>query len=503
MKLKRQTRMRQTERGIALLISIFVLLLISVVAIALIVSSGTESALAGNYRSSTGVYYAALAGLEEARGRLAVRTPNSFKTTTSGFLPAPGLPFAIGIPIYVINPAGAETVAPWDPGSTYPDTEYQTEFASSPPNPSPSALSIWNTGPLNTLPVPVPLYKWVRINAVSEKSLNVDVDSIGGANSTTPLYYDGAHFSNNSAAGPQVLEITSYAVLPNGSQKLLQYLTTRSDLDLSFPSALTLVGGVNTFNSSMNSDFFVNGLDQQHGGTCPPAAAEGAKPAIGATGLTARNAVLAGIPPYATSPTNVYRYDHYISTSPQPTNPSVGDISGTLIPAFQTVNSLDGPQGFVQIVTGLADQVVTGPATNGNLADLGTPTRSVTTVIRGDPPNGGDLTLTGNLSGYGLLVVTGNLTLGGDVSWHGVSMGVGQGSVTVPSYGYGTIDGAILVAQTRDTNYSLRSSLGSITFDIPNPNYGNSGIFYNSCWVQAVMPPATYKILSFHEISQP
>jgi Tfp pilus assembly protein PilX len=47
---------RRTETGIALLISIFILLLISVVAIALIVSSGTESALAGNYRSSTGVY---------------------------------------------------------------------------------------------------------------------------------------------------------------------------------------------------------------------------------------------------------------------------------------------------------------------------------------------------------------------------------------------------------------------------------------------------------------
>ena len=44
----------QSQSGIALLISIFVLLLISVVCIALIVSSGTESALAGNYRSSTG-----------------------------------------------------------------------------------------------------------------------------------------------------------------------------------------------------------------------------------------------------------------------------------------------------------------------------------------------------------------------------------------------------------------------------------------------------------------
>src|SRR5712664_4293054 len=89
-------RKRRREAGIALLISIFVLLLISVVAIALIVSSGTESALAGNYRSATGVYYAALGGLEEARGRLLVKDPNSFKNTASGFLPSPGTTLAMG-----------------------------------------------------------------------------------------------------------------------------------------------------------------------------------------------------------------------------------------------------------------------------------------------------------------------------------------------------------------------------------------------------------------------
>src|SRR6267378_2065965 len=116
----RTIRNRPAEAGIALLISIFVLLLISVVAIALIVSSGTESALAGNYRSSTGVYYAALSGLEEARGRLLARNP----MTTA---------------------------------------------------------SVWNRSPLDSLNVPGPLYKWVRINAVSEVSLNVDADSVGGA----------------------------------------------------------------------------------------------------------------------------------------------------------------------------------------------------------------------------------------------------------------------------------------------------------------------------------
>src|SRR6266849_2216396 len=107
---KRSTnRERQSEAGIALLISIFVLLLISVIAIALVVSSGTESALAGNYRASTGVYYAALSGLEEARGRLSSKNPDAFKTTDpSTFLPAPGISLAMGDTYYLINPVGGE-----------------------------------------------------------------------------------------------------------------------------------------------------------------------------------------------------------------------------------------------------------------------------------------------------------------------------------------------------------------------------------------------------------
>jgi len=59
-------RRKQSESGVALLIAIFVLMLISVVAISLIVASGGESSLAGNYRSSTSAFLAGSAGLEEA-----------------------------------------------------------------------------------------------------------------------------------------------------------------------------------------------------------------------------------------------------------------------------------------------------------------------------------------------------------------------------------------------------------------------------------------------------
>jgi hypothetical protein len=495
---KARTTIRKQRRqaGIALLIAIFILLLISVVAIALIVSSGTESALAGNYRNATAVNYAALAGLEEARGRLAAKNSNSFAITAPGFLPPTGTPIANGHPIYIINPAGAEIVAPWDPASLYPDTQFNQEYGSSGftlPNPSPSTPSLSTVAGVQG-----PLYKWVRINAVSEESLNLDVAPFDGILShTKTVFYDGVAL-NDVLSGGQVLEITSFAVLPNGSQKILQYLVAPSNVNLSFPAAVTLDGPISTFAASFNSNFFVNGLDQVLGGNCPPAVAESPKPAIGAVGNGAVNQVINGIPPYAFSP-NQYRYNHYISTAPQPTNPSVGDISGSLNSTFQTVNALDGgSQGLVQVISGLADQHVAGGATSlPDYGSAGPPARMVTTVVNGD------LSLPSSTNGYGLLLVTGNLTLDGNASWNGVILVIGQGSLTIPAPGGGgEIIGAVLVAQTRFSDNSLRASLGHLTFQSSNPNYSNNGFYYNSCWVQAALPFGSYKILSFHEVSQ-
>src|SRR5207237_3513727 len=147
---RRTHRKRRTDEGIALLIAIFVLLLIGVVAIALVVSSGTESALSGNYRSSTTVYYAAVAGLEEVRARLRPNSLNSFNNTTApgSFLPPARTALGVCNPVYVINPLGGEAVTPWDPANPYYDGEFSTEFpldcgGNPPPWRSPQSQCIW------------------------------------------------------------------------------------------------------------------------------------------------------------------------------------------------------------------------------------------------------------------------------------------------------------------------------------------------------------------------
>src|SRR5271155_2011104 len=102
-------RAHTAESGVALLISLFALLLIGIIGIALILASGTDSALTGNYHSATNVYYAALAGLEEGRGRMLTKSAN--------YLPAAlGLPQGTTAPApgqvwYIINPLPGEVVA--------------------------------------------------------------------------------------------------------------------------------------------------------------------------------------------------------------------------------------------------------------------------------------------------------------------------------------------------------------------------------------------------------
>jgi hypothetical protein len=480
MKARRKIRRKPNAAGIALLISIFILLLISVVAIALIVSSSAESSLAGNYRSATGVYYAALGGLEEARGRLAVKDPNSFNNTAPGFLPSPGNTMAIGAVAYVLNPGPTEVSGTLL--ATYPDLEYDTEFGAGALGGATVTMtaSVWNRNPLNTLPFPAPLYKWVRINAVSEKSLNLDVapyDSF--KDPATPVFYDGTQL-NVTNTGVQVLEITSLAVLPNGSQKLVQYLAAQTNLGLSFPSALTLVGNNAQFDGPNWIQYLIDGKDQYAppSSPCTPGSPVWA---IGYTNSSSHFNIVngSGISSY---PSNYFNGG--------PPSPNVKHI--TLLPNLQTPGGLDA---LVQTIEQNADSVIPHNALPSDLPYTDD-THLKTIVVEGD------LNLVGTAAtGDGLLLVTGNFTYDAAASWRGIVLVIGKGNFVSTVDGSGEFDGAVLVAQTRDSSGNLFTNPSMMTATFSQTTKAH-GIFYSSCWVQASMPAVGYKILSFHEISQ-
>ena len=496
--------MHPAEAGIALLISIFILLLISVVAIALIVSSGTESALAGNYRSSTSVYYAAQAGLEEVRGRLSPKNPNFFPNTDPNFLPSP--PLDVCHPRYVLNPLGSETVTPWVAGSTYADNEFGPEFLSSGCTMPPwvhTANSIWNSSPLNSLPFPVPLYKWVRISAISEASLNLDVYPYDGTISpTTPIYYDGVHL-NDTYSGSQVFELTALAVLPNGSQKLVQYLVAPTVTSIVLPAAFTLDGYSDAYSGPNHNFFQISGNQDSGDNVCSPSGPYPYPvPAVGVPDNSDVNFVINGNPGPGSIGIPASQRGNYTGAGASPPSPSVSQV--VLASNLQTVQSLNQ---LAQSIIQNADAVIVGPADQTMLPSAMSSSNPMTVVITGNPavPSQGNLTLSGGFTGYGLLLVTGNFQYTPDTNWYGIVLVIGQGAVsTISGGGGGSFNGAMLIAQTRNSSGNLLTgpNPGPATFTDTSTSTVGRGYYYNCSWIQSSQPVPSYQVLSFHEIAQ-
>jgi hypothetical protein len=499
--------LRRSQAGVALLISIFVLMLISVIALSLILASGTETALAGNYRSSSSVYYAALAGLEEGRGRLLPRNPNP--------LPVPA-PFPLNQVLYILNPAPGENVTPTAPAGSagYPDTEYSKEFPAGLGGATVSFQS--SVSPVAGLPPA--MYKWVRINAVTEKSLNLDVDSKHSPStldSSTAIYYDSQDANCNplarlsltvgscpsSSTATQALEITSLAALPDGSQKLMQYVVAPvssgnppslpmnfvppGSAGQTFPAALTLLGNNVRFQgpTDPNSSFGISGNDQ-----CGSASTVSA---IGYTNPQDLQQIESGTSPNQSSYPGAGK-----------ATPSVLNVAG-LPPSLQTPSGLDA---LVQTITQGADKVLTGPANETMLPKTMSSGNPMTVVVNGD------FDLGSGHSGFGLLVITGTFTYDADTSWDGIILVIGKGQVVASKIGNmtGKFNGAILIAQTRDLSTGALlpdPNLGSASYS--NQNSGDSGgwgIYYNTCSIktaqEAVRNGIPYKILSYRQLSQ-
>src|SRR6476660_1020843 len=110
----------QKERGMALLLALFALLLLSAIGLFMVLSSDTETRIDANYASSLRSYYAARSGLEEARDR--IKYPSSSPGGLADLLPQDIAGNPNGV-LYILNPAGGETVDPTDPTSSYFDDE--------------------------------------------------------------------------------------------------------------------------------------------------------------------------------------------------------------------------------------------------------------------------------------------------------------------------------------------------------------------------------------------
>src|SRR6266496_2247282 len=224
---------RREERGVALLLTIFGLLLLTAVAMAMMFSSDAETAISVNYRDSQVSSYSAVSGLQEARDRI---HPVFGDLAIAGYLPTNTLdqgPLNGGYVLYILNPRAAknETVAsigPWSAtigGSTnqYFDQELCQEnmlgmtgtggvpctgagYPTAPCLSITSAGSSWcryydnsanatNWQLKDTNGNPIPLdYKWVRVTMKEDWNTPAHVASTtGAAASGVQVCWDGTY----------------------------------------------------------------------------------------------------------------------------------------------------------------------------------------------------------------------------------------------------------------------------------------------------------------------
>jgi hypothetical protein len=492
-----RTKRADPQRGAALLIAIFILMLISVMATALILMAGTESALKGNYKSAMQAFYFAKAGLEEGRGRLSSRDPNQFGTTV---FPSTGTAMLPGWVEYITNPSPGETVDPTDPANAYYDSEYKQEWGVE--ITSASHVDKTPSTSVTVSPLARPLYKWVRITPRTELSGGMDVNGDGTLDGTNPLYYDGKEQLLSSGSGTsipgafkawQVFTVTALAVtsgvLP--ARRMVQY--TVAPLSFTFPAALML-DGTNPTYQGQSYDFKIRGNNDQNPNVevllpgCGLPSPQNAVPAIGTLHhFDANNLVYGSSIPSAEKP-------NYTGTGSL--TPDIEKVASNILPSLQSPSQLEG---FVATLTHLATEVVPGPASS--LPSYGTLANPVVAVVNGD------LTLPSNTTGYGILVVRGNFNFDGTSGWRGIVLVIGQGVINAAGLGNNQFAGAIFVAKTRDSLGNQLSFLGSpqVYWSDGSSGTGTSignGIYYDSCWINYAWSALPYQVLSFREIPQ-
>ena len=175
-------RNRKSERGTALIMALLALMVLSAIAVGLVYMTNTETLVNSNYRSEQVSYFAAKAGMEEARDRMMLNAGAGgyyFVNMAPNPLPT-GAPSLVTNPpqvLYIINEGNQPgSVTPWVAGSTYMDDElchdgYALGFTSVPdpgihctsmPNGTAWYASTTSQLPYNGSAAALP-FKWTRV----------------------------------------------------------------------------------------------------------------------------------------------------------------------------------------------------------------------------------------------------------------------------------------------------------------------------------------------------
>jgi Tfp pilus assembly protein PilX len=477
-KLQQKRNSKNRQRGVALVAALITLLLISAITAGMIVLANTETNTSSNFRDEQRAFFAAKGGFEEVRDRLRLGATNTLRT--AGVLPTT-LPGTANSVLYVLNPLNGQTVAPWTNNTAnFADDEIckeTTTITCSSGLPSGSGWYTTNTASTTYAASPVLDWKWVRINLKQNNTIAPYYTNGASAN-VMQVCWNGTNEYADPLAGctaPNlpIYVLTTLAVTPSGSRRMIQTEIAEDNLNFTAPSALTMDGTGDAFAGGNSANWAVSGIDQAGCGSATTGAP------VHAIGVPDN----ADIPVVTAGANRPNKY-----TGSGGTTPDIANISGTMPANLQTVSSLQTLMSTVQ-------SNVTQPVLNGNVSGLSTP-GTVT-----DPQIifvNGNLTISGNTTGYGILAVNGSFNVSGSVTWNGLILVIGQGNFSTsgtPQY-----NGAIVVAKTLDAlgNLLLTPGPGSASFQTNGG--GNGGVQYSSGCIAMATHLSTFHVVAIREL---
>lgn len=514
---------RHHERGVALLLGMFALMLLSGIALGLMFMSDTDTNINRNYRDAEKAYLGAVAGLQEGFERLSPTAADLI--TAPSTLPATAA--ATGV-VYIINPdASGAAIHPWDAGNAFFDDELCHEnfpslglsnVGARTPCPSAPSATYYSTA-TSSSPYQgtsgAMAYRWVRITqkvdaaAVPDTTLasSYYVDGSSSGSNTVPICWDGQHqlplpagYATCNSTPPTglpylrtVYRLTALAAA-GGARRMAQMeaaqdppFVTNASIDsqdhVTLNGAL-LVNGYDYCNCQCTTDVHGNVTCVDRSGMSCDRSRWAIFAANNVDQPTGSETIVAGQnPPIARNqswPYDITALINKYKSLPNTTDARSAPYNFTCAHSDTALNGLTCGTSSGQSF-GVPPAFPPNPPDNP-AADpaLGTPQAKLVYVP-------GNVQLTGGSKGNGVLIVDGDLDIHGGLQFYGLILVRGVIKFTGGGSDHTNIYGAILAGQES----MVDNVLG-----------GSASIYFNSCALSnaATLNQRSLVQLSFHEV---
>ena len=512
-------RRSKKERGVALLIALFALMLLAAVAFEMMYVADVETAVNDNFRAAQRSYDAAWSGVQEVRERLMPSNTGTHLIVGPAVLPQTA---SAGSIIYVRNPRSPEVTAGIDPTNTanaYFDNELCHEnfaglgLAVNPPNvgvpcavgpPAGAVKYIDSDAPFTNTSGALD-YKWVRITQKANNTVNPGgattyglVSGNAATSNTIPICWDGTNQTpkpagyvtcddNPPPAGGSYMKtvyiVTSLAVTPTGARRMAQMEVA---LD---PPFITNAAVDSQDHVNLNGQLTVNAYDNCNC-TCTTKKVGGkdVTTCVNAPGKTCDNTKWAI---YSSNTVDNPGASETITAGPSPAIAQNAtwpyDISSLIDKYKNNASTVNATQPCAGGVTPCGYTCTGGACGTQNGQTFGvpptfppTPPDNPVGPVNMTPYPGqityvpGNLKITAGSIGNGILVVDGNLEINGGLQFYGLVLVKGVVSFTGGGANPTNIYGAVLAGQSSLVDTTLGGS-AVIDFDscALNRNTGN------------------------------